>query len=61
MALPWPGQWQEVFNSDVYDAFPNLAPVGNRGRVSAGPAGGFAYPFLARMRIPANGVIVLAR
>lgn len=29
--------------------------------VHADPTAGFAYPFVARMRLPANGVIVLAR
>lgn len=61
VTLPWPGHWHEVFNSDFYDPFPNPAPVGNGGGLSAEPAGGFAYPFVARMRVPANGVIVLAR
>ena len=61
VTLPWPGQWHEAFNSDVYDPFPNTAPVGNSGAVHADPAPGFPYPFVARMRIPANGVIVLAR
>jgi 1,4-alpha-glucan branching enzyme len=61
VTLPWPGEWREVFNSDVYDPFPNVAPVGNFGAVHADPAAGFAYPFAARMRLPANGVLVLAR
>ncbi|WP_333672532.1 alpha amylase C-terminal domain-containing protein [Elioraea tepidiphila] len=61
VTLPWPGRWREVFNSDVYDPFPNVAPVGNFGAIHADPASGFAYPFAARMRLPANGVIVLTR
>jgi 1,4-alpha-glucan branching enzyme len=61
VALPWPGQWHEVFNSDVYEAFPNPAPVGNGGSVHARPVAAGAYPAVAWMRIPANGVIVLAR
>lgn len=61
VTLPWPGQWHEVLNSDVYDGFPNAAAVGNGGAVHADPAPGFAYPFVAWMRIPPNGAIVLAR
>ncbi len=61
ITLPWPGQWREVFNSDVHGPFPNVAPVGSFGAVHADAAWGFAYPFAARMRLPANGAIVLAR
>ena len=59
--LPWPGTWYEIFNSDVYDGFPNPAAVGNAGQVVAGGDGRFGYPWSCRMRIPANGAIVLAR
>ncbi len=59
--LPWPGRWHEVFNSDFYDPFPNPDAVGNVGGVWADSVGGHVYPQRARMRIPANGAIVLAR
>jgi 1,4-alpha-glucan branching enzyme len=61
IALPWPGEWREVFNSDLYDGFPNPQVAGNGGRVVADGGGGGIYLASARMRIPANGAIVLAR
>src|SRR5262249_35670488 len=59
--LPGPGEWREVFNSDVYDGFPNPQVAGNGGRVWADDFAGGTYPARARMRLPANGAIVLAR
>jgi 1,4-alpha-glucan branching enzyme len=61
IGLPFAGDWHEAFNSDVYDNFPNPAPVGNDGHVEARsqPLDGFAAR--AEVAIPANGVIVLAR
>jgi 1,4-alpha-glucan branching enzyme len=59
--LPFAGDWFELLNSDVYDNFPNPAPVGNGGYVRARsePLDGFAAS--AAVTLPANGVIVLAR
>jgi 1,4-alpha-glucan branching enzyme len=61
IGLPFAGDWRELLNSDVYDNFPNPAPVGNDGHVEArsGPLDGFAAR--AEVMLPANGVIVLAR
>jgi 1,4-alpha-glucan branching enzyme len=59
--LPWPGEWFEVFNSDVYDRFPNPQVAGNGGHVLADQPGTHGYPYAARMTIPANGALVLAR
>jgi len=61
IGLPFAGDWRELLNSDVYDNFPNPAPVGNDGHVEArsGPLDGFAAR--AELTLPANGVIVLAR
>jgi 1,4-alpha-glucan branching enzyme len=59
--LPWPGRWQEVFNSDVYDHFPNPWAAGNGGSVFADGSAGKQYPYTARIRIPANGALVFAR
>jgi 1,4-alpha-glucan branching enzyme len=61
VALPWPGRWAEVFNSDAYDHFPNPMVAGNGGSVEAGWRGGDAYPFVADVVLPANAAIVLAR
>ena len=59
--LPWPGRWHEIFNSDVYDHFPNPWVVGNGGQVETSVPGRFAYPHAARVTIPANGAVILAR
>ncbi len=59
VGLPRAGRWIELFNSDVYDGFPNPSPVGNGGSVEAdGPAmDGFAHS--AAITIPANGALFL--
>ena len=59
--LPGPGYWHEVFNSDVYDHFPNPWVVGNAGGVRADGPAGSVYAHTARIRIPANGAVVFAR
>jgi 1,4-alpha-glucan branching enzyme len=59
--LPWPGRWKEIFNSDYYDHFPNAWVVGNGGTVLADAPGSHGYPYAARMEIPANGALILAR
>jgi len=61
VGLPFAGTWHELFNSDVYDTFPNPAPYGNGGTVEASgpPLDGFAAS--ATLTIPANGALVLAR
>jgi 1,4-alpha-glucan branching enzyme len=60
IGLPFAGDWIELFNSDVYDNFPNPAAVGNDGRVRcwSEPLDGFLAR--AAVTLPANGVIVLA-
>ena len=59
VGLPRGGRWVELFNSDVYDGFPNPTTVGNGGAVFAdGPAiDGFAHS--AAIAIPANGALFL--
>jgi 1,4-alpha-glucan branching enzyme len=44
--LPWPGRWQEVFNGDVHDHFPNPWPAGNGGSVFADDSAGKQYPYI---------------
>ena len=60
IGLPFAGDWLELLNSDVYDNFPNPAPVGNGGRVRSWsePLDGFSAR--AEVALPANGMIVLA-
>jgi 1,4-alpha-glucan branching enzyme len=59
--LPRAGSWNEAFNSDFYDHFPNPSVVGNGGHVDAAEGRGRVYPAIARLTIPANGAIVLVR
>jgi 1,4-alpha-glucan branching enzyme len=59
IGLPFAGDWCEVFNSDVYDNFPNPAPVGNDGRVRARSEPLDGFPARAEIALPANGLIVL--
>jgi len=50
-----------VFNSDVYDHFPNPIAVGNGGSVTARPEGAHGLPASANLTIPAISALVLAR
>jgi 1,4-alpha-glucan branching enzyme len=61
LGFPFPGQWAEVFNSDVYDNWVNPLVAGNGGAIEAtgGPLHGFSAS--ASIVIPANGVVVFAR
>jgi 1,4-alpha-glucan branching enzyme len=61
IGMPWPGVWSEVFNSDVYDHFPNPLAGGNGGSVSARTEGAHDLPAAAHLTIPANSLLVLAR
>jgi 1,4-alpha-glucan branching enzyme len=60
VALPWPGTWSEIFNSDFYDHLPNPVVAGNGGVVQAGWNAHSHYPYLAEVILPANAVIVLS-
>jgi 1,4-alpha-glucan branching enzyme len=61
IGLPFAGTWREVFNSDVYDNFPNAGAIGNGGWIEASgePMDGFSAS--AALTLPANGVIALVR
>jgi 1,4-alpha-glucan branching enzyme len=59
--MPHAGHWQEVFNSDFYDHFPNPRVVGNGGAVRADGPAGRLYPCTARVTLPASGAVVFAR
>ena len=61
IGLPFAGEWRELFNSDVYDNFPNPGAVGNGGTVWASGAALDGFGASAALTLPANGVIVLAR
>ena len=60
--LPWPGRWQEVFNSDLYDHFPNPGWLAMAARYLPMTLPANNTPiYTARIRIPANGALVFAR
>ncbi len=61
LGFPLPGHWHEVFNSDVYDHFPNPWAQGNPGGVTADGPPMHGMPQSAGITIPANSVLVLAR
>ena len=60
LGLPRLGTWFEVFNSDVYENFPNPIAFGNQGRVVATgpPMHGFAQS--AQVVLPANSILVFS-
>ncbi len=61
LGFPQPGHWQEVFNSDVYEAWVNPAAQGNYGGVTASGPGRDGLAQSAGVTIPANGLLVFAR
>ena len=61
IGLPYAGTWQELFNSDVYDTFPNPAAVGNAGSIVASGGAMDGFGSSAAMTLPADGVIILGR
>jgi 1,4-alpha-glucan branching enzyme len=61
LGFPQPGGWYEVFNSDVYDYFPNSSTHGNGGQISADGPMLHGLPCSAAITIPANGLLVFAR
>ena len=58
LGFPLPGAWSEVFNSDVYQNFPNPHAAGNGGSVDATGPATEAMPHSASIVIPANSVLV---
>ena len=66
LLLPVGGRWHEVFNSDAYDSLPeggsyNPWAAGNPGGVDANGTPRMGCPTSARLVLPANGLLVLAR
>jgi 1,4-alpha-glucan branching enzyme len=60
IGLPFAGDWLELLNSDVYDNFPNPAPVGNGGHVLSWNDQLDGFSARAAVTLPANGVIILS-
>jgi len=61
LGFPLEGKWIEVFNSDVYENFPNPNPVGNGGSIMAKSEQRDGLPCSATITIPPNGILVFAR
>jgi 1,4-alpha-glucan branching enzyme len=61
IGFPSEGLWQERFNSDVYDHFPNPQVAGNGGGVVAAGRGLHGFVASAAIVIPANGVVMFAK
>lgn len=61
IGFPGPGEWREVFNSDVYEDWVNPNVAGNGGRVFADPWPMHGFDFSASLVLPANSVLVFAR
>jgi 1,4-alpha-glucan branching enzyme len=58
--MPAPGQWFEVFNSDLYENWVNPAASGNGGSISADGPGLNGLPWSATITVPANSIMVFA-
>src|SRR5215471_13566618 len=58
IGFPREGHWNEIFNSDVYEAFFNPNAQGNYGGVDATAPGLHGLPCSAGITIPANSVLV---
>ena len=61
IGMPIGGYWREVFNSDVYDNWPNPWVSGNGGGVRADGPSMHGLPASAGIVIPANGILVFTR
>ncbi len=61
VGFPSDGEWTEVFNSDLYDNFPNPEPIGNAGKISADGSPEQELPHSAKIRIPANGFVIFSK
>jgi len=61
IGFPGGGQWQEVFNSDVYDNWVNPIVAGNGGAIQADGAPLHGLPNSASLTIPANGLVIFSR
>jgi 1,4-alpha-glucan branching enzyme len=59
--MPAPGQWFEVFNSDVYENWVNPAVSGNGGSIQANGPGMNGLGGSAFITVPANSILVFAR
>lgn len=61
LGFPKQGRWEEVFNSDAYEKFPNPAAIGNYGGVDAHGPPLDGLKCSAELTLPANGLLVFAK
>jgi 1,4-alpha-glucan branching enzyme len=59
--MPAPGQWFEVFNTDIYENWVNPNASGNGGSIQANGPDLNGLPHSAYITVPANSVMVFAR
>jgi len=59
--MPAPGQWLEVFNSDVYENWVNPIASGNGGFIQATGQSLNGLAYSASITVPANSIVVFAR
>ncbi|MGO9338616.1 MAG: alpha amylase C-terminal domain-containing protein [Terracidiphilus sp.] len=61
VGFPYGGAWKEIFNSDLYDNFPNPIVAGNGVGIFASGPPMHGFPASASITIPANGFVVFAQ
>jgi 1,4-alpha-glucan branching enzyme len=61
VGFPLGGAWQEVFNSDYYENYPNPNICGNGGQVDAEPQPWDDLIYSAIINLPANGLLIFAK
>ena len=61
IGFPGGGEWQELFNSDVYEDWVNPNVAGNGGQVVAEPAPLHGMGYSAALVLPANSILVFSR
>jgi 1,4-alpha-glucan branching enzyme len=61
VGFPYPGNWTEIFNSDVYDNWVNPIVAGNGGGINASGPPMHGFQASASIVVPANGFVVFAR
>ncbi|MEJ2692528.1 MAG: alpha-amylase family glycosyl hydrolase [Candidatus Thiodiazotropha sp.] len=58
LGFPRQGRWHEVFNSDLYDHWPNPMVAGNGGEISANGGPLHGLPSSAAITLPANSLLI---
>ena len=61
IGFPSGGHWNEVFNSDLYDNFPNPNVQGNPGGLDANGPSCDGLPFSGNITLPANSILVFSK